>query len=130
MTEKKQSELIVITKAKELCAYVMTVTQKSPKHFRYTFVTRMQNLALDVIENLYRANDTFVAARDQEAKRQRLEFQHKAITSLKLLAYISYLAFEQGCILAKQYEQISRLTTDCRNMAGAWITSDKKRFPS
>ena len=119
MTEKKQSELIVITKAKELCAYVMTVTQKSPKHFRYTFVTRMQNLALDVIENLYRANDTFVAARDQEAKRQRLEFQHKAITALKLLAYISYLAFEQGCILAKQYEQISRLATDCRNMAGA-----------
>lgn len=100
MTEKKQSELIVITKAKELCAYVMTVTQKSLKHFRYTFVTRMQNLALDVIENLYRANDTFVAARDQEAKRQRLEFQNKAITSLKLLAYISYLAFEQGCILA------------------------------
>ena len=53
---QNQSELIVITKAKELCSYVMTVTQKSPKHFRFTFVTRMQNLSLDVIENLYRAN--------------------------------------------------------------------------
>ena len=42
---------MVITKAKELCSYVMTVTQKSPKHFRFTFVTRMQNLSLDVIEN-------------------------------------------------------------------------------
>ena len=51
MSEKNQSELIVITKAKELCSYVMTVTQKSPKHFRFTFVTRMQNLSLDVIEN-------------------------------------------------------------------------------
>ena len=50
MSEKNQSELIVITKAKELCSYVMTVTQKSPKHFRFTFVTRMQNLSLDVIE--------------------------------------------------------------------------------
>ena len=48
---KKSNQLIVITKAKELCSYVMTVTQKSPKHFRFTFVTRMQNLSLDVIEN-------------------------------------------------------------------------------
>ena len=80
------SELIVITKAKELCSYVMTVTQKSPKHFRFTFVTRMQNLSLDVIENLYRANDTFVSGRDREAVKERLGYQHKAITSLKLLA--------------------------------------------
>ena len=48
----KSNQLIVITKAKELCSYVMTVTQKSPKHFRFTFVTRMQNLSLDVIENI------------------------------------------------------------------------------
>ena len=54
--ERKQSELTVITKAKDLCSYVMTVTQKSPKHFRYTFVNKLQNLALSVIENLFRAN--------------------------------------------------------------------------
>ena len=122
--------MAVITKAKELCSYVMVVTQKSPKHFRFTFVTRMQNLALDVIENLYRANDTFVTGKDPETRRKRLEFQHKAMTSLKLLAYISYLAYEQGCILLKQYEQISLLATGCRNLAGAWISSDRKRFPS
>ena len=27
--ERKQSELTVITKAKDLCSYIMTVTQKS-----------------------------------------------------------------------------------------------------
>ena len=37
--ERKQSELTVITKAKDLCSYVMTVTQKSPKQFRFTFVS-------------------------------------------------------------------------------------------
>jgi len=56
----KYSELTVITRAKELCEYIMTVTQKSPKQFRFTFVSRLQNLSLDVIEKLYRANDTFV----------------------------------------------------------------------
>ena len=29
----RQSELTVITKAKELCSYVLTVTEKSPKRF-------------------------------------------------------------------------------------------------
>ena len=54
----KQSELTVMTKAKDLCSYVMTVTQKSPK----------------------------------------------------------------------QYEQISILSSDCMNLLGAWIISDKKRL--
>lgn len=57
--ERKQSELTVITKAKDLCSYVMTVTRKSPKHFRYIFVSKLQNLALGVIENLFRANDVY-----------------------------------------------------------------------
>ena len=127
-TDTKQSELTVITKAKDLCSYVMTITQKSPKHFRYTFVTRMQNLALDIIENLFLANDTFVAKGDLAAMNDRKRYQAKAMTSLRLLGYFSLLASEQQCILLKQYEQIARLSTDCRNLLGAWINSDKRRF--
>ena len=52
---QNKSELQVITKAKDLCTYVMTVTQKSPKQYRYTFVGRLQNLTLSIIENFYRA---------------------------------------------------------------------------
>ena len=123
-----QSELTVITKAKDLCSYIMTVTQKSPKHFRYTFVSRLQNLSLDVIENLYRANDTYVTKVDTRARERRLEFQHSAMSSLRLLAYFSMLAYEQGCILMKQYEQISKQATDCQNLLGAWINSDRRRL--
>lgn len=127
---KTQSELSVITKAKDLCSYVMTVTQRSPKHFRYTFVSRLQNLSLDIIEHLYWANDLFISKNDVRNNEKRLEFQHQAMTELKLLAYFSLLAMEQKCILSKQYEQIARQTSDCRNMLGAWITSDKKRLQS
>ena len=125
---KNQSELTVITKAKDLCSYIMTVTQKSPKHFRYTFVSRLQNLSLDVIENLYRANDTFVRKGDDSAIKTRLDFQYQAMTDLKLLGYFSLLSMEQKCILAKQYEQIARQATDCQNLLGAWINSDRKRL--
>lgn len=84
MGNKKQSDLTVITKAKELCSYIMTVTQKSPKHFRYTFVSRLQNLTLDVIENLYMANEIFVKKGDLNFMSQRLKYQREAMTKLKL----------------------------------------------
>lgn len=127
---KSQSELTVITRAKDLCTYVMTVTQKSPKQFRFTFTSRLQNLSLNIIESLYRANDTFVTKDNSAAIEKRLEFQHRAMTDLKLLCYFSLLAFEQHCILAKQYEQISKQASECQNLLGAWINSDRRRLQS
>lgn len=103
---KQQSELSVITKSKDLCSYVLTVTQKSPKHFRYTFVSRLQNLSLDILENLIRANDIFITKNDIVAQKERLKYQRDALTNLKLLGCVSMLAMEQNCILPKQYEEI------------------------
>ena len=126
--ERRQSELTVIMKAKDLCSYIMTVTQKSPKHFRYTFVSRLQNLSLDIISNLFKANDIFVSRQDVLSQKERVRYQREAMTDLKILGYIAMLASEQKCILPKQYEQIAKQTTDCRNLLGAWMNSDKKRL--
>lgn len=123
-----KSELSVITKSKDLCSYVLTVTQKSPKHFRYTFVSRLQNLSLEVLENIIRANDIFISKSDVFSQNERLKFQRNALTSLKLLGYISMLAMEQKCILPKQYEMISKYIHDASNMLGAWMNSDRKRL--
>lgn len=128
--ERKQSELTVVTKTKDLCSYVMTITQKSPKQFRFTFVSRLQNLSLSAIENLIRANDVFVSKTDTYARKERLAYQRSAMTDLKLLGYIALLSMEQKCILPKQYEQISRQATDCQNLLGAWMNSDRRRLSS
>ncbi len=40
MANTKKSDLYVVTKVKELTKYVITVTEKSPKKFRFTLVTR------------------------------------------------------------------------------------------
>ena len=50
------------------------------------------------------------------------------MTDLKVLGYFSMLAMEQECILPKQYEQIARQVTDCQNLLGAWMNSDRKRL--
>lgn len=128
--ERKQSELTLITKAKDLCSYVMTITQKSPKQFRFTFVSRLQNLSLSVIENLFRANDAFVSKNDIHSQKERFSYQRSAMTDLKVLGYITLLSMEQGCILPKQYEQISRQIAECQNLLGAWMNSDRRRFSS
>jgi len=126
--ERKKNELSVITKAKELCQYVMVITQKSPKHFRYTFVSRLQNLSLDIIESLIRANDVYIKKGDSASFEKRAEYQRNALTSLKLLSYMAMISMEQQCILPKQYEQISILSSDCINLVNAWMKSDKRRF--
>ena len=126
--QTKKSELTVIVKAKELASYIMTVTEKSPKRFRFTLTSRLQNYALDTLESLYLANEVFVRASGSPEETQRLALQHKALTDLKLLAYLAELAKEQGCILYKQYEQITKLAYDCQNLLGAWIKSDKRRL--
>jgi hypothetical protein len=123
-----QGDLAVITKAKDLCSYIMTVTDKSPKRFRFSLVAKLQGYALNTIENLYRANEVFVKADDTETVAKRKDYQHQALTELKLLGYIAQLAMEQGCILAKQYEQITKKIHDCQQMLGAWLNSDRRRF--
>lgn len=104
-----QNELAVITKAKDLCSYVITVTDKSPKRFRFIPVAKLQSYALNTTESLYRANEVFFKAGGREKAAQwktaqRLDFQHQTLTELKLLGYTAQLAMEQGCILPKLYE--------------------------
>lgn len=106
----------------------MTVTDKSPKRFRFTLVSRLQNYGLDVIENLISANEIYVSVSTGEDAKERLLLQRKAMKSLKLIGYISELAMQQQCILPKQYEQITKMVYDAENLLGAWMNSDRKRY--
>ncbi len=126
---KKESELSVIVKAKDLGSYLFTVMEKSPKKFRFTFVSRIQNLSLDIVENLYRAN--FVYVKDKEDLihiTQRKDYQRNAYVDLKLLVFLSLAAKEQGCILPRQYEQISIQSTEVTRLLLAWSRSDQNRY--
>ena len=126
------TELSVITKAKELCSYILTVTEKSPKRFRFTLVGKLQSYALTVIEALIQANEVYVMDQTQhileEAWKERRSLQQRAITQLKLLSYMAQISMEQQCILPKQYEQITKKIYDTQDLIGAWIKSDRKRF--
>ena len=125
-----RSELQVITHAKNLCSYEMTITQKSPKQFRFSLIGRMQGYVLDVVEEMYYANDIFVTPASRAGWAQRQAHQRKAMSTLKLLSYVSQISMEQGAIQPKQYEQISMQVYNVQNLLGAWINSDTRRLQS
>lgn len=54
------SELVVISKARDLVKYVFNAVKKVPKSERYSFSVRVQGLALDMIECMVRANNIIV----------------------------------------------------------------------
>ena len=120
------NDLIVITVVKKLTAYTIVVTEKSPKKFRGVFVNRMQNYCLDTLECLLEAN--FIRMDTIENKIKREELQKEAIVKLKLLGYVSMVAENSGCILQKQYKQISLQLSEAINLIVAWKKSDDDRW--
>lgn len=120
------NDLVVITTVKKLTAYTIAVTEKSPKKFRGVFVNRMQNYCLDTLENLLKAN--FTRIDEIEKKKIREDLQKDAIVNLKLLGYMAMVAENCGCILKKQYKQISLQLSEAINLISAWKKSDDERW--
>lgn len=126
---KKENELEIMIKSRKLIEYIFTITEKSPKKFRFTLISRLQNEALSIIENLIRANEIYIKDKTQtEDYRRRLRYQKEAMVDIKMLGYMSVIAREQECILPKQQEQIALQLSECRKMLWAWMLSDKKRL--
>lgn len=120
------NDLLVITVVKKLGAYIIAVTEKSPSKFRGVFVNRMQNISLEILELLFQAN--FIIINNEESKKKREDYQKDAIIKLKMLGYISMLAENSGCILSKQFKQISIQIGKAINLVAAWKKSDDERW--
>lgn len=120
------SELIVLTRAKKLGAYVMAISMRTPQKFRATYVARMQNFCLDVVECILRANA--IRMDDAAASARRGALQADAIIKLKMLGYVALLAQNAGCILLRQYRQISIQLADVINLVAAWRKSDAEKW--
>jgi len=120
------NDLIAITVVKKLGAYVIAVTQNSPAKYRGVFVNRMQNFCLEALEELLRAN--FIRLDKEDNKICREKHQLNAIVKLKMLGYIAMVAENSGCILLKQYKQISIQTGEAINLIVGWKKSDDNRW--
>lgn len=125
---KDASELMVISRARDLVRYVINATRKIPKSERYSFAVKVQGLALDMMECMVRANLIVLKAKKLDRYRKRYEFQEKAMGDLKVLEYLVAIAVEENIMLLKQFQQIAKQGAEVSILLSKWIESDKRRF--
>ena len=117
----KKSELMVITKTKKLLSYIFQITEKCPVKYRYTYVSKMHNLIMEIIELMYYANGL------ELSNDKRREYQEKAKVKIKLLDYICEAAKDAKCIKMSQFEYITKEIYTIINLLEGWINSDNSR---
>ncbi len=119
-----KSDLYVITLAKKLADYVLQATEKAPKRFRYSYLSKIENVSLEIVMLLYEANDTRLG------NAMRRKKQDCVVTRLKILDFLSEEAMKNKCFLSHQYEVISKMIYDCNKSLLSWMKSDQERMAS
>ena len=123
---RRDSELMVLTKAKDLVDYLLLISDKGPKKYRYTLAERMVGTAFDALEALQFANDIRLGGSDED-NNARWKLQRRAVSKLRFLDAICMSAVKCGCILPSQHKQVSARIAECIRLTYGWYASDKKR---
>ena len=113
----RDREMAVFTAAKKLSEYIFVITEKSPKKFRWSIITRLQNASVDVIENLYRANF--------EKGEGRIAYQKSALVSLNLVDFFAETARGKNAISFHQTAVIAKQLVECKKLLNGWVKSTK-----
>jgi hypothetical protein len=109
--KKKNDDLPIFVKWYEFLKNVLLITDKFPKSSRFTFVDRIQNLALDGLSSL-------VSARYSKNKLADLTHCNLALENLRILFRICH---ELQYLSHKQYEGLSKDMVGLGKMLGGWI---------
>ena len=116
--KERPKEMAVFTFAKKLGEYVFVITEKSPKKYRWSIVTRMQNCCMEVLEYLYRANF-------EREKEPRISYQKRAATALKLMDFYAETARKKRAITIRQMDMIAALIYETERLLNGWVKSSK-----
>lgn len=123
------SILKVIVFANEIMSYVLKVTENSPKKFRFTFTTRLQNLSMDIVELLVLANDVHVTkANINKTAVERIHYQQQALSKLRTIGFFSMEAQKYHAIKFKHAVQINKQGMNCIIFLQAWMKSDRVKY--
>ncbi len=128
--ERSPKEMGVITKSKDLIEHTFKKTANTkyfPKKYRFSLAAKIENLAIDIYENLVRANECNL--KDAREHIRRLECQQNAIVSCKLLNSMIDLAskIKSTELTIKEVEYWSGLVIEVKRMAAAWRNNDKQQ---
>ena len=117
----RDREMAGFTPAKILSEYIFIITEKSPKKYRWSIVTRIQNVSVEVVENLYRANF------EREDEQTRVSYQKNAAVALHLLDFYTETARRKQAINNHQMEVISKQIAETHKLLKGWVRATKRK---
>jgi hypothetical protein len=94
-----------------LCGWLLARTEKFPKRVRFTFTTRIDNLALDVFERIVEARYT----------RERAAILARINLDLEKLRLLLRLVHEQRVLDARAFSYACREIDAAGRMVGGWL---------
>ena len=107
----KADELPIFTRWMQFLEWLLPTTEKFPKRVRFTFADRINNMALDIVEDLVEAR----YSRDKQHLLKRINLRlEKLRILLRLCHQLQYLP-HQG------YEHAMRALNEVGRMLGGWL---------
>ena len=101
----------------EFLAWLLPTTEKFPHKVRFTFSNRIDNLALDIVEDL-------VQARYSREKRAALAQANVRLEKLRVLLRLCHTL---GYLPHQRYEHAMRLLYEIGSMLGGWRKQQERR---
>ncbi len=117
----RDKEMAVFTHAKKLSEYIFVITEKSPKKYRWSIISRLQNASVELVENLYRAN----FERDEAL---RITFQKCAAVCIKLIDFYAETARKKQAITIRQTAVLARHIAETEKLLNGWVRSTKRKM--
>lgn len=114
MTEKLQ----VFVKWVEFLKWLLNTTEKFPKKVRFTFSTRIDNLALDILENIIECRY------EPDAREEGFKKINIRLEKLRVLLRICH---EERYLSNKQYEYSAVHINEVGKMIGGWLGDEQER---
>ena len=117
MADPREADLPVFVAWMDFLAWLLPTTAKMPRHIRFTFADRIDNLALDVAEDL-------VEARYSREKRRVLA---RANLHLEKLRILLRLCHKLGYFPHARCEHAMRCLSEVGAMLGGWLKQQEAR---
>ncbi len=111
MRNDDRDDPVIFVTWMEFLKWLLPVTEKFPKRVRFTLANRIDDLALDLVEDLVEARYT----------RQKQHILKRANLRLEKLRVLLRISCEQRHLSHKSYEYAIRSINEVGKMLGGWI---------
>ncbi len=105
-------ELQVFVKWVEFLQWLLNTTEKFPKKVRFTFTTRIDNLALDILENIIECRY------DRDTREKGFKRINIRLEKLRVLLRICH---EERYLSNKQYQYTAEHINEVGKMICGWL---------